>query len=250
MTVNSDDRPGPVDPVAVARDLLTERFPQARAAFLGGSALTGQFTSTSDLDVVIVLAGPPAPYRESLRWHEWLVELFVVDEPSLNAYFNYDLARRRPSMARMVAGGAVLLADQDGTAPRVQAQARDLLAAGPPPLDPAERDRRRYALSAQLDDLAGSTDSGETAMIGWNVLVEAAELLLAAEGRWFGAGKWLLREMRSLDPVFADQLLAARDDPGRLAELAQKVLARTGGRLWEGYRESGTSPRRVQSPPS
>jgi hypothetical protein len=143
----------------------------------------------------------------------------------------------------------VLAGGQSDLVPRLQAQARDLLAAGPPPLEPADRDQRRYRLSALLDDLTGSTDPDETALICWNVVVESAELLLATEGRWFGAGKWLLRELRALDCDFANQLLAARDRPARLAALAQTVLAKAGGRLWEGYREAPGGPARRGAAP-
>jgi uncharacterized RmlC-like cupin family protein len=56
---------------------------------------------------------------------------------------------------------------------------------------------------------------------------------------WQGNGKWLLRELRAHDARLADELLAARDDPARLAAVATDVLERAGGRLWEGYRAQG-----------
>jgi hypothetical protein len=231
-----------MDPVADARDLVRARFPDALAAFLGGSALTAQRTSTSDLDVVVVVAGPPAPCRESLTWRGWPVELFIHDEQTLARWFGRDSARRRPTLARMCAQGAVLVGGAGGgPASRVRGQAAAVLAAGPPPLAQAELDRRRYGLSDLLDDLAGSTDPGETFVICWNVLVHTAELALLESGRWLGSGKWLLRELRALDAGFADQLIAAREDPAPLTGLADDVLRRAGGRLWEGYREAGKS---------
>jgi hypothetical protein len=113
------------------------------------------------------------------------------------------------------------------------------VAVGPPPLEPAELDRRRYGLSDLLDDLAGSTDPGETAVICWYVLCQAAELALLLAGSWLGGGKWLLRELRAAEPRLADDLVAARDDPARLAGLAGEVLDRAGGRLWAGYHQVG-----------
>ncbi|MEW1679049.1 nucleotidyltransferase domain-containing protein, partial [Streptomyces noursei] len=38
------------DPVITARELVQDRFPTARAAFLAGSVLTDRRTPTSDLD--------------------------------------------------------------------------------------------------------------------------------------------------------------------------------------------------------
>jgi hypothetical protein len=89
-----------------------------------------------------------------------------------------------------------------------------VLAAGPPRLEADELADRRYGLSDLLDDL-GSTNPGGTFVICWNVIVESAELALLLAGSWPSTGKWLLRELRSADPVLADRLIESRDDPGR-----------------------------------
>jgi hypothetical protein len=228
-----------MDPIADARALVTEQFPAALAAFLGGGVLSDRRTATSDLDIVVLLDGPPAPYRASLRWRGWPAELFVHDLESIDTWFGKDTARRRPTLARMVAHGATLT-DRDATAAQIRERARSELAAGPPPLTTAELDRRRYGLTDLLDDLAGSTDAGETAVIGWNVWTATAELALMLAGNWLGSGKWLLRELRTADPALAAGLVAALGDPARLTALADEVLGRAGGRLWDGYRAAGS----------
>lgn len=227
-----------MDPVADARALVRERFPGALAAFLGGGVLSDRRTATSDLDIVVLLGGPPAPYRESLRWRGWPAELFVHDQASIERYFSLDATRRKPNLARMVAGGATLI-DRDATASRISERAQSVLAAGPPPLTTGELELRRYGLTDLLDDLAGSTDAGETTVICWHVALQSAELALLLAGSWLGGGKWLLRELRATDQALAAGLLAAIGDPAELTARADEVLARTGGRLWEGYRASG-----------
>jgi hypothetical protein len=227
-----------MDPLEDARALVAERFPGCLAAFLGGTVLSGRRTPTSDLDIVVVLADLPAPYRESLTWRTWPVELFVHRADTIGAWFARDAARPRPTLARMCADG-VLLADAEGTGASILIQARAVLAAGPPAPSQAELDRRRYALSDLLDDLAGTADDGERAIICACVVRETAELALVTGGRWLGSGKWLLRELRAADPQLAEELLAARELPVALAQLAQNVLDRAGGRLWAGYRQTG-----------
>jgi len=226
------------DPVADAQALVAERFPAARAAFLGGGVLSARRTMTSDLDIVVVIDGSPAPYRESLRWRGWPVELFVHRVDGIGAWFAKDAAERLPTLARMCAGG-VILADADGSGAAILAQAKAILAAGPPPLSPDELDAHRYGLSDLLDDLAGSTDAGETIVICWYVVKATAELVLLTAGAWIGGGKWLLRELRQADLELADELIAARDDPIGLSAIADRVLDRAGGRLWAGYRQQG-----------
>ena len=106
-----------LDPVEAARAIVAERFGGALAAFLGGGVLSEHRTATSDLDIVVLLAGPPAPFRESLRWHGWPVELFVHDPASAGTFFAKDTARRKPNLARMCTSG-VVLADAGGVAAR------------------------------------------------------------------------------------------------------------------------------------
>ncbi|MFC0627973.1 nucleotidyltransferase domain-containing protein [Kribbella deserti] len=72
-----------MEALEVAARLVGERFPGALAAWLGGSVARGTATRTSDLEITVLLAGPPAPYRESLEYGGWPVELFVHTEASL-----------------------------------------------------------------------------------------------------------------------------------------------------------------------
>jgi hypothetical protein len=228
-----------MDPVQDARALVGERFPGALAAFLGGGVLSAWHTATSDLDIVIVLAGPPAPYRESLRWRGWPVETFVHRRDLLGDWFAKDTARRRPTLAR-ICGDGVVLTGAEAVTSQLRERARAVLSAGPPPPGRAELDRQRYGLTDLLDDLAGGTDAGETAVIGWNVWLATAELALLLAGHWGGSGKWLLRELRDADPALAGRLVAAIGDPVRLSAAAGEVLRRAGGPLWAGFRQDGS----------
>lgn len=228
-----------MDPVTAARALVEEMFPGALYAFVGGSVLTERRTSTSDLDVVVVLDGLAVPYRESLRWHDWPVELFVHSETSLEAYFEKDFDRRRPTLARICAEGAVLADRTGGRASDLQSALGERLSSGPGGLTPDQAERARYVLSDLLDDLAGASDPGEEAFIRWELVRAVASTALGLGRKWEGSGKWLLRELREHDPVLADELLTAHDNPVRLAAVATSVLERAGGRLWEGYRAEG-----------
>lgn len=77
------DRRVSIDRFDIARSLFCERFPGARPAWLGGSTVLGMATPTSDLDISVLLDGPPAPYRESLRHQGGQVELFVHTEEAM-----------------------------------------------------------------------------------------------------------------------------------------------------------------------
>jgi hypothetical protein len=237
---------GRPDPVATARSVVRDLFPQARQAWLAGSVTTGCATATSDLDVTVLLEDGTA-HRRSLRYDGWPVELFVHTEASVRHFVGKDLARRRPTMPRLVATGVPLLAGDGGASLREECAAA--LAAGPGPLPEAELALARYGLTDLLDDLAGAgAGSGvEAAAVAVEVWRQAAELLLASAGRWSGTGKWLVREVEAHDAETGTAYAARLDrglwaalagDPVPLIAVADEVLAGVGGRLWEGYSAS------------
>ncbi|MFC5907918.1 nucleotidyltransferase domain-containing protein [Streptacidiphilus monticola] len=231
-----------MDPVEVARELVQERFPQARAAFLAGSVLSDRRTPTSDLDIVVLLAGPPAPCRESLTYRGWPVELFAQTEPDWRGFVERETAARRSPLLAMCAEG-MLLADVDGLGAVLQREARARLTAGPPPASPAELDDRRYALTDTLEDLRGCPDPEERVYLVADLLQRASELALLAGGHWLGGGKWLSRRLAAADPGLHGRLTAGAvatvsgevDGQGRLAAAVEEVLGRAGGPLWAGY---------------
>lgn len=221
-------------PVEIARDFVRHRFPDALTAFLGGSANAGNHTPTSDLDVVVVLDGPPAPFRETTTYRGWVVEIFCQTEESFWHFVDLDLRSRRSPMLAMALGTILLphpLGDQ------LQQQSRLRHDAGPPPLTQAQLEDARYAISDLLDDLAGATDEDERLFIATRLLTATAELALDLDEEWRGSGKWLVRRLRAADADLADELVGAfRTDLERFAAVCERVLGRAGGRLMAGYR--------------
>jgi hypothetical protein len=215
-----------MDPLTDARDLVAERFPTAEWAILTGSVLGPDRTPGSDLDIVVL---GDAGYRESLHFRGWPVELFVHTPRRLADFLARELAERKPSTHRMLATGVSLLGDPS----ELTARCARVLAAGPAPLTTSERDRLRYALTDLLDDYTHAGDPGERTVIATVLWIESGRAALAFAGGWVSGGKWLLRELRTLDPVLAERWLAAREDP---AAFATEVLAGAGGPLFDGYR--------------
>jgi predicted nucleotidyltransferase len=235
------------DAVATARALVAERFPEARAAWLAGSVVSGTATPTSDLDITVLLPGPPAPFRESLEYDGWPVELFVHSRETVGHWIAKDLERRRPTLVRLISSGVVLV-DVDGAGSALAEECAAVLAAGPGALSEADRDGMRYGLTDLLDDLADCTEPVMTAAVAFATWEATARLLLAADSRWWGTGKWLVRELRDFDAahgtsyalrLHAGLEAAVEGDPVLLTVVAEEILDDAGGRLWAGYRAEG-----------
>ncbi len=233
-----------------ARALVAAWFPEARAAWLGGSVVLGAATPGSDLDVTVLLPGHPAPFRDSRRYRGWPVELFVHTETSLEHYLRRDVSGGRPVMPRLV-GRSVVVADTDGSGARWQQAAHALLTAGPPELTSDERASLRYAVTDLLDDVTHAHDAHERLVSATLLADEAARLLLRGAGHWCGRGKWVARELADLDEGNGTDwrarheralVTAAAGDVSLLLTLADEVLARNGGPLFEGHRLDGTDP--------
>ena len=240
------------DPVSTARALVSARFPDARQAWLAGSVVHGRATATSDLDVTVLLDETEVR-RESLSHEGWPVELFVHTPASVRHFVGVDRARRRPTMARLVATGVPLLPGDAGA--DLVAECAAVLQAGPGPLPEPDLALARYALSDLLDDLAGSSDRSDAGPATTAVAVEvwrtSAELLLGSCARWSGTGKWLVREVEALDADLGTSYAPRLDtglratlagDPSSLTSVADDVLDRVGGRLWAGYAASAELP--------
>ncbi|MFC4065971.1 nucleotidyltransferase domain-containing protein [Actinoplanes subglobosus] len=237
------------DPVEVATRLVGERFPQAHAAFLGGSAPTARRTPWSDLDIVVVMDGEPASFRETLRHSGQLVEWFVYTPASLRHYWRQNVSGRRTPLLRMVAEGIPLIS-VDGVAETYQTEAAALLAAGPPVPGADQLAVQRYLVTDLLDDLRGGSDPVEISFLAATLVLAASDLLLLSGNRWSARGKWLPRRLAEVDPDLPAQLAEAQraviadGDREPLVAVVLAVLDRTGGPLQEGFRLAGVEPGR------
>ncbi|MFJ3860401.1 nucleotidyltransferase domain-containing protein [Streptomyces sp. NPDC090085] len=227
-------------PVQQARRLAAELFPDALGVVLSGSAVSGLATTTSDLDVVVLIEDGGETRRETLRFEGRLVELFVHTQAGLAELFAADTASRRGVMQRMYAEG-LILSERDGTASRIKQRAEEALRRGPDALYPDAVESRRYSLTDALDDLGDAGDPVERLTIAGVVLSVATDLLCDHRRAWVGGGKWLPRRLREADPEHARALLdgyrrlCEKGEPEELTEAATSVLTLIGGPLREGY---------------
>src|SRR5688572_16289788 len=101
------------EPVTDAGRVVRELLPPVRWAVVTGSVLTAHRRAGSDLDIVVLLDDDHAevPYRHSLVWQTWPVELFVHDERTLRHYLATELAQCKPSLHRMLATGVTVAGD-------------------------------------------------------------------------------------------------------------------------------------------
>ncbi len=221
------------------REILDARFPDALGGLVAGSTARGDDTPSSDLDLIVLLAGRPAPMRRTERVQGRLVEFFVHTEDSFVAFVDRERLLRRSPLLHMCAQGLVIR-DDDGRLARLQDLARDRCSTGPAGLTGDELDDRRYRLTALLDDLADETDPVDRAALAAAVFTDVADLALVSRGHWTGTGRWLTRRLREIDPGLGERLAAGlqaavHGDVSALRSCGDAELDRIGGSLDSGY---------------
>jgi hypothetical protein len=229
-----------INPARVSpREILDARFPDALGGLVAGSAARGDDTPSSDLDLIVLLPGRPAPMRSTERVQGQLVEFFVHTEDSFVSFIDRERQLRRSPLLHMCAHG-LIISDRDQRLARLQDFARDRWSAGPAPLTDDELDDRRYRLTALLDDLADETNPVDRAALAAGVFTDTADLALVSRGRWSGTGRWLTRRLRETDAELSDNLAAGlraavHGDATILLSCGRAELDRLGGPLDRGY---------------
>jgi hypothetical protein len=223
----------------LSREILDARFPDAVGGLVAGSTARGDDTPSSDLDLIVLLSGRPAPMRSTERAQGRLVEFFVHTEESFVAFIDRERHLRRSPLLHMCAHG-LIICDHDGRLARLQDLARDRWATGPAGLTDDELEDRRYRLTALLDDLADETNPADRAALAAAVFTDVADLALVSRGRWSGAGRWLTRRLREIDTDLSENLVAGlqaavQGDVSALKNCGDAELERIGGPLDSGY---------------
>ncbi len=229
---------------AFAAAFIDEAYPAAAAVFAGGSRVEARATATSDLDLVVVTDDPEAPFRATHRFDGVAIEVFAHSEESLRSWaLREAAAERRSPLLRMCARG-VLVRDLSGVGAAVQDEFRSVYEAGPRPLTEEDVAWRRYLLTDMRDDLEAPHSAAEAAITAAHLAVLLANFACEQRRWWTGTGKWALRHLTECAPELArelDQALHAsgRGDHTPLLTLTDSVLASAGGRLQEGFTQSG-----------
>lgn len=225
----------------LANRLLRELFPEAQVAFLAGSVVRGEGTATSDLDLVVVaLHDDETPYRKSLIYSDWPVELFVHSLASLRSFWASDCQRRRPSLPQMCVEGLVLR-DLQGLAEGLKQEARACLEAGPPALTELEQQQMRYQITDLLADFEGSRVYEETLFIVPALVAASIDFYLDMKRAWSGQGKWRWRALKRANAAEAEALsqvlhaFYAEANREPLGAWVRQVLAPHGGTFFAGF---------------
>ena len=93
----------------------------------------------------------------------------------------------------MNSSSSIVLVDRDGSGQRLQAALHQLDLDGPPPVAGPDLESQRYAITDMLADIAADRSDDEMLIVAAALTWAVGDFVLAANRRWSGSGKWLLR---------------------------------------------------------
>jgi hypothetical protein len=219
---------------AVAR-LRSEFGDDLAGVLAGGSRLRSEGDVHSDLDIVVVV---DRPCRR--RWNFLIggveVETFINPAFQMRRYFETERDDGRGLMPHLCSSGQIVY-DPRGVMAELQAEARAIWNAGPPPLSDRERQQfRYYAADFFRDNADVAGDDDRAAFLIGMMLPRFIDWHYRISGRWLSKPKRVLNDLETWDGVAAGLARRAcsdrnptRDRSIAMRELADHVLTPLGG---------------------
>jgi hypothetical protein len=231
-----------IKPEIAAKEILQQRFPNAKVLFLSGSVVRGEGTSFSDLDLVVVFEKLDCAWREAFYYKNWPVEAFVHDIKTLKYFFyEFDAKSGCPSLPQMVLEG-IVIPEATEFSESLKQMARKVIDAGPPALTKEESDQKRYVITDLVDDIREPRSSAELMATGAKLFEQLADYYFRSKGLWSGTGKAIVHRLNVVDPqlaikfesAFRQLFVDANTKP--CISLAEEILGDSGGPLFDGYK--------------
>ena len=232
--------------IEAASRFVANHFHDCDLAILAGSTVRNEQSSTSDLDIVVIMTTLSSCYRESFFEFGWPVEAFVHTKESCLAWMKKDFERRKPSLPQMVAEGVLVVGNADLLA-HLKEHSQSRLLEGPAQYSEEEDRDVRYQITNLLDDLVGAADSFEQLFIVNELVDLALNYELVKTGKWLvhnkrvPKGMLLLGEERNLAyrKAVSEFYKNQRKEP--VVDLVLQTLASHGGRILSGYSKGKTA---------
>ncbi|AXI08065.1 nucleotidyltransferase domain-containing protein [Oceanobacillus sp. 143] len=225
----------------IAQRFIVSHFPESDIVLVGGSAVYGNLTTESDIDIIII-DETETPRLECFHFLGWKIEAFIYTALSLELEFQTARYKGMPTIIKMCAEG-LLIEDKQGDGKEFQREAKILYEQGSQLWDEDQINAARYQITDFLSDFRSSEDFEENLFILNKLINTLTELILRADGNWVGEGKWLARNLKSYDKDMCDKLVKYTktymntNDKTELISFIQSTLDNYGGELFVGYKE-------------
>ncbi len=218
--------------------LLNGRYEQASAAVAYGSPVRGEDKENADIDLIVVGELDSAPYKESIMFGGWPLDIHVHTPATLWEVSSRRARHDRVSVLPHMFTLGEMLFDRDGIGGNLKSRLTRLMVNGPSPLSDGEITVFRHRITNGMNDLMDPRPLGEVMFAAAKLARDIADFTLARNRHWLTSGKAVYRNLRQVDTDLADRLAEAwarvGAAPDELVAVAAEVLEPVGGPLFEG----------------
>lgn len=215
----------------IVREYIEAFFPDCAGALLSGSAVNGEMTPQSDLDVIVLYEDVHRHYRKIDFYRDQKIEVMVHRISECFTMFESDRLKRNRSFLDLISKG-VIVKDTDTLVSQLQLNAKHIYEQNPIPFTLYEKKLYHYILKNRLDDFEAKNDFSESYFILSNVLYYTTKILLVQNKQWSNKtdGKWQLRAIRKFNPELASRFTMAiesfckQNDKTGIAMLVREVM--------------------------
>lgn len=232
---------------AIITRLCEEKYKDATVVYWAGSVTTGNFTSKSDLDLVVIFDHIPNAYREAFAYEGWKIDAFIHDIETLRYFFEeVDRKSGMPVLPQMIVSG-VLITPPSPLSEDIKRLASKMIEKGPPLWGREEIERARFFITDLLDDVVFARNRTEQVASAAKLYEVLATFYFRAQNQWQAEGKAIMHYLKKHNYDLAETYRDAFDEvfkrnhTQQLEALVHKILEPYGGLLWEGYRADAPS---------
>jgi hypothetical protein len=143
-----------IDPKKTVTHLCEHKYSNACVIIWAGSVATdSNYTSHSDLDIVVVFDQVQNAYREAFSYEGCKIDAFIHDIETLRYFFEeIDRKSGMAALPQMVLSG-ILMTAPSALSEEIKKLASKTLDAGPPKWSQEQIDRSRFFITDLLDDI-------------------------------------------------------------------------------------------------
>jgi ribosomal-protein-alanine N-acetyltransferase len=205
----------------------------------------------SILFLVVVYKELSNARRESFSFKGWPVEALIHDPETLSYFFEVvDKNSGCASLPRMVSDG-IVICDKENLAQTLKNQAQQCIQSGPSLVTEMQLRNLRYGVTDLVDDLRDPRSSAELMATGAKLYGVLANYYFLSNGKWGADRKTIPRRLHEVNADFAirytqvfDHLFKDDDTEGVIL-LAEEILQKDGGFLFDGYESSAPAEWRI-----
>ncbi len=242
----------PKEPIEIIKELVAEKYRDAKAVFWAGSVYKNQGTAASDLDLVIVFESLPNAYREAFIYGGWPVDAFIHDLDTLRYFFEESQSSSGiPGLITMIIEGREILSPNP-FATDIKQLAEKFKAAGPTAWSKEQIDKERFHITDTLDDIKFPKNREEQITSVAHLFEPLVQFHFRAQGKWSANGKSLMRLLKTDNPDLTTEFNQSFEnffktgDTLGIENLVQKILAPYGGLLWDGFKSDAPAEWKVK----